>query len=104
LFPDGEFSIAMGQTELPRKPDPTVPLWIAEQLNASAGQCVLVGDSEVDIQTAKNAGMYSIGCAWGYRDRQTLAAAGADVIIQHPDELLGALDTISSSHDERKTL
>ena len=88
LFSDGTVSVAMGQTaELPRKPDPTVPLMIAEQLGFSAEQTVFVGDSEVDIMTGRNARMLTVGCAWGYRDRKDLESAGADVIIDHASEL-----------------
>ena len=87
LFPNGEFEIAMGQTELPRKPDPTVPLMIAEKLGAAPEECAFVGDSEVDIRTAKNAGMPAIGCAWGYRTAEDLEREGADVLLSAPIQL-----------------
>lgn len=87
LFPAGEFSVALGQTELPRKPDPTVPLLIARQLGIAPENCAFVGDSEVDIRTAKNAGMPAFGCAWGYRDAELLSAEGADAIAATPAEL-----------------
>ncbi len=87
LFPAGEFSVAMGQTELPRKPDPTVPLLIARQLGVAPEHCAFIGDSEVDIRTAKNAGMPSFGCAWGYRERELLDAQGADAIADSPAQL-----------------
>ncbi len=87
LFPNGEFEITMGQTELPRKPDPTVPLLIAARLGVAPGDCAFIGDSEVDIRTAKNAGMPAIGCAWGYRDAQVLSDEGADVIAATPAQL-----------------
>ncbi len=86
LFPDGIISYASGQTELPKKPDPTVPLMIARKLAAKPSECAFIGDSEVDVQTAKNAGMYSVACAWGYRPREVLA--GADRIIERADELV----------------
>lgn len=86
LFENGEISFAAGQTSLPRKPDPTVPLMIAEMLGAACGECAFIGDSDVDIRTAKNAGMMSVACSWGYRPREALV--GADIIIDSPQELL----------------
>ena len=47
--------------------------------------------SDVDIKTAKNAGMISIGCAWGFRGRAVLEAAGADHVLDKPDELIPLL-------------
>ncbi len=87
LLPEGLIAYAEGQTERPRKPDPTVPLWIAAVLGFSPAQTAFIGDSEVDIRTAQNAGMRSVGCAWGYRGEQALREAGTDVILQTPREL-----------------
>ena len=87
LFPNGEFEIAMGQTELPRKPDPTVPRMLAARMGVAPECCAFIGDSEVDIRTAKNAGMPSFGCTWGYRDAQLLADEGADHIADTPEAL-----------------
>ena len=85
LFPDGTVSFAAGQTELPRKPDPTVPLMIARRFGCEAEECVFIGDSDVDVKTAKNAGMMSVACSWGYRPKEDLA--DADVIIDSAEEL-----------------
>lgn len=89
LFPAGGISFAAGQGGLPIKPDPTSALMVAGKLGVSAAECAFIGDSDVDIMTAKNAGMYSVGCAWGYRGGQVLREVGADVIIEKPEELLG---------------
>ena len=86
LFPDGLVEYAAGQTELPTKPDPTVPLMIAERFGVQPRECAFIGDSEVDVMTGKNAGMYSVACSWGYRPKEALE--GADVIADHPSELL----------------
>lgn len=88
LFPDGEFEVVMGQTDLPTKPNPTVPHLIAHQLCVRPEECAMIGDSDVDIVTAKNAGMTSVGCVWGYRGRAVLRACGADHVIEQPSELL----------------
>ena len=87
LLPKGSVAMAVGQTDLPRKPDPTVPRMIAESLGFSPIETAMVGDSEVDIMTALNAEMLAVGCSWGYRDRAILAEAGAQVILDEPREL-----------------
>jgi len=88
LFLEGTFSVAMGQTELPRKPYPDVPLMIAENLGYTAENTYFIGDSEVDIQTAKNAGMSSVAVSWGFRDRVALEGESPDIIIDDPRQLL----------------
>ena len=47
----------------------------------------MIGDSEVDVQTAKNAGMYSVGVLWGFRDEKTLVDAGVDELVDSPKKL-----------------
>lgn len=88
LFGDGEIELAVGQTALPIKPNPTVPRLLAHQLCVGLHECALIGDSDVDVLTAKNAAMVSVGCSWGYRGRSELERAGADAVIDRPDQLL----------------
>ena len=88
LFADGIVAYAQGQTDLPIKPDPTAPLAIAKELGFLPEETAFIGDSDVDILTAKNAHMMSVGCSWGYRGRENLVAAGADCVIDTPSELL----------------
>ncbi len=87
LLPKGLAALSVGQTDLPKKPDPTVPLMIAGSLGFEPFEVAFIGDSDVDIKTAENAHMLSVGCAWGYRGREVLAEAGSDIIIDHPTEL-----------------
>ena len=82
-------ALVMGQTDLPKKPDPTVPLLIAEKLGFSSQESAMVGDSDVDILTGQNAGMLTVGCAWGFRGRACLESVHADIIADHPSDLLG---------------
>lgn len=89
LFGGEMFRIAMGQTELPRKPDPTVPLMIAQRLGYSPADTYFIGDSEVDVMTAKNSGMGSVAVSWGFRSREVLEGTAPDVIIDTPEQLLG---------------
>ncbi len=87
IFPQISFAYVEGQTDRPKKPDPTVPLLIAETLGFSPAQCAFVGDSEVDIQTGLNAGMLAVGCSWGYRERAVLVETGAHAVLDQPSEL-----------------
>ena len=90
LFPNGEISYAMGQTDLPKKPDPTVPRIIASELGVIPEECAFIGDSDVDVLTAKNSGMYSVAVTWGYRPRSELS--DADSLIDTADERLALFD------------
>lgn len=88
IFPSIPFSAVLGQREgIPHKPHPAGALQIADMLGSSPGNCIVIGDSTMDIETAANAGMRSIAVSWGYHDRTRLAAAGAARIIDHPSEL-----------------
>lgn len=65
-----------------------------KELKVPKEQAVYIGDTAVDVQTAKNAGLRSVGVSWGFRGRDELMAAGADWIIDHPKELLAILEQI----------
>ena len=88
LLPEGLVASAAGQTDLPKKPDPTVPLMIADTLGFAPKETAFIGDSEVDVLTGKNAGMLTVGCSWGYRDREVLVESRADFVLDHPSELV----------------
>ena len=74
--------------ETPRKPAPDMVFHALAVLGAGKENAVYVGDSEVDVQTARNAGLPVIGVAWGFRGREALAAAGAETIVDTAAELL----------------
>ena len=93
LFPEGVMSIALGQTEMPRKPDPTVPIMIARELGAELADTYFIGDSEVDVLTAHNSGMHAVAVSWGFREREVLLEAAPEVIIDSPEELLKYFET-----------
>ena len=63
-----------------------------QQHQSSAEQTIFVGDSEIDVQTAQNAGVFSVGVGWGYRGSEVLLAQGVDLIVEHPSDLLDFLD------------
>ncbi|MDD2332315.1 MAG: HAD family hydrolase [Candidatus Cloacimonetes bacterium] len=89
------FGIYSGeQKDKPLKPDPTIALELAERLKVKPEHIAFIGDTDVDIQTAKNAGMISIGAAWGYRSADELKKAGADYVFNTPTELATMLNTL----------
>jgi len=76
------------QAGVPRKPDPTAALELALALNVAPARIGFVGDTPIDMNTAKNAGMTGVGVLWGFRTRQELVEAGAKHLIATPAELL----------------
>ena len=84
----GIFPVVQGALPgLPTKPDPTLLHKLMERLGATREDTLFVGDSNVDIRTAKNGGLTGCGVLWGFRSREELEAAGADVIVSTPQEL-----------------
>lgn len=87
------FSHVIGQQKgKPVKPDPTTALAIAADWNLPQQSIGLVGDSDIDVFTAQNAGMVAIGAGWGFRGREELAAAGAQILLEQPLDLIKYLD------------
>lgn len=70
------------------KPEPDNVYEALKQLGAKKKRTLYVGDSDIDMYTAQNAGLDSAGVAWGYRSLETLAEAGADHIIDEPNQLI----------------
>ena len=88
-FGEKLFSIVLGQREgIPVKPDPAIVHDILTQTALPANRTLYVGDSGVDMQTAINSRLTSIGVTWGFRPRTELEANSADYIINSPSELL----------------
>lgn len=89
LFPNIQFDCIKGQIETrDKKPSPDIIFEIMKELGVSKEETLMVGDSNVDIQTAKNSGLKSVGCLWGFRDYEELYQAGADHIIINPLEII----------------
>ena len=87
LYFENLIDIAIGQADdVPKKPAPNGVFKAMKKLNADKFSTVYVGDSEVDVATAKNAELPCIGVTWGFRDKKDLA--GAEYIIDEPTELL----------------
>ena len=62
-----------------------------KELGVSAENAIYVGDSEVDVATARNAGMPLLAVCWGFRTREELMAAGAEHIVDNAEDMLKAL-------------
>ena len=94
LFAPASFDLVLGERPgLPRKPDPASTWEILSQLDRTPRDTVFVGDSEIDMETARAAGCHALGVSWGYRDRAVLEAAGAGRIIDAPEELLSSISS-----------
>lgn len=87
FFP-GLLDVALGNVEgMPRKPDPMITDFILSKLGVSPEEAVYVGDSEVDIDTAENAGMDYISVDWGFRSHESLAEHNSKLIVSSVEEL-----------------
>lgn len=92
FFPEIHFKAIYGNREgFPLKPDAALVELIMKECGATADTTFMVGDSGVDIQTAKAAGVRSVGCSWGFRSRAELEECGADTIVDSPLDLLQIL-------------
>ncbi len=89
VYPNHSFTEAWGKKpEFPRKPDGTSLKFMLEKLNLKAEDCLYIGDSDVDVFTANNAGVDMIGVEWGFRGREELLSAGAKAVVKNPKEIL----------------
>lgn len=92
FFSNYGFGQVYGQREnIPKKPNPNTAKEIALKFNAKCEDVYFIGDTKVDMQTAKNANMKSIGVLWGFRDEKELRENGADFIVSHPKEIADIL-------------
>ena len=87
FFP-GLFCHVQGKLEgVPVKPDPTGVKQVLAKLGATAAETLYVGDSDVDMNTGRNAGIETCGVTWGFRTRETLIQSGAGSLVDSMDEL-----------------
>jgi phosphoglycolate phosphatase len=84
-------SVCGHRDDIPHKPDPTIVNEVCSLISTSPQDCVFIGDSGVDMQTANNAGMFAVGALWGFRTRDELAQNGAAALIERPEDLLALL-------------
>lgn len=87
-FPDVPFVAALGQREgVPIKPNPVIIDDIMQLVECSRSEVLYVGDTAVDMQTARNAGIAAVGVTWGFRPRTELAAENPQFIVDTVEEL-----------------
>ena len=89
FFPD-TIEVAIGEREtIRKKPAPDTVLEALRQLGASKEGAVYIGDSDVDIMTAKNSGLPCISVLWGFRDKDFLIQHGGTIFVNKPSDILG---------------
>lgn len=82
--------------DCPRKPDAAMVHKTMEALGVQG--CIYIGDSQVDVETAKNAGVPCLSVTWGFRDLDCLEAAGATHFCHSPEDLLRMLETMKEEY------
>ncbi len=93
FFPEIPFVAVLGQRKgFPAKPDPAVVNEIMEAAGAAREQTLYIGDSDVDMITARNAGVGSVGVVWGFRGEKELAASGAGHIAYIPGDIIALIN------------
>lgn len=93
LLAEWKFAVVLGQREgVPNKPDPGGALEIARRLRLPPSRVLFVGDSGIDMLTARRAEMTAAGVLWGFRSRRELEESGATVVVERPEEILRLLD------------
>lgn len=92
LLSQWRFKIVQGALpDIPVKPDPTGAIQIAKRLTIPPGQFLYLGDTNTDMKTAVAAGMFPVGCLWGYRSADELLSSGAKLLVQTPAEVLDVI-------------
>lgn len=99
LFPGIPFGAVLGRREdLPPKPDPSGAFRIAELFGLPPSQWLYVGDSEVDIRTARAAGISIAAVTWGFRTLEELKGAGASLWVNHPSEIATLVSAMNAGN------
>ena len=95
FFPGIFDEAAGGMDGVPLKPDPTAAQGILKRLGISESETAWVGDTSTDIETGKNLkAALSIGVLWGFRKKDELERAGADLIVSHPSEIVRGVEAV----------
>lgn len=93
LLPAHRFDIVRGALpDVPLKPDPAPALAIAAGLGIAPAQCAFVGDTSIDMRTARAAGLFAVGALWGFRTAEELLSNGAEVLAASPENVLELLE------------
>jgi phosphoglycolate phosphatase len=104
LLPNWAFVAVLGASDaFPPKPDPASAWEIARRLGLAPAECLYVGDSGVDMKTARAAGMFAVGVLWGFRGAAELTREGAQALIERPSQLLELLQDGGDGDRNRQT-
>ena len=89
LFGEKLIDVCFGAREgVPLNPDPAAVFEVMEILGVAPQECLYIGDTAVDMTTGKNAGIFTIGVLWGFRDRKEIESAGADMVTDNVNDIL----------------
>lgn len=89
VFPETVFDVVRGaRNAVPIKPAPDAALAILSDWGLRPEEVVYVGDTNTDMKTGKNTGMFTVGVTWGFREREELESCGADRVVDKPGEIL----------------
>lgn len=95
LFRDIPFAAVCGKRdEFEKKPSPDGANFIMKTLSVRPEETIYIGDSNVDVLTAKNAGTFSCGVSWGFRSVQELISSGAQYVADSPDDILSLIEKL----------
>lgn len=95
IFGEGVFNVCRGAMEnVPLKPAPDAVFDIMDEIGAKKEETVFVGDTYVDIETGKNAGLTTIGVLWGFRGEEELKRAGANYIVSDALEIVDLVEKL----------
>ncbi len=93
VFGKGTFDLIIGQREgYKTKPDPTGVFEAMEMFDVKSEDVLYIGDTNTDVKTGKGANAYVVGVSWGFRTKEELQEAGADVIVDDPLEILNLIE------------
>jgi phosphoglycolate phosphatase len=88
------FQLIIGDNgDYPKKPKPESSIYIANQLVVSPANVLFIGDSEVDLETAKNAGMQFMGVRWGYGNHKLMMEIGYQNLVESPIEIIDFIES-----------
>ena len=94
IYFHGMIPVAIGEKEsegIRKKPAPDTVMEALNELGSTKEEAVYVGDSEVDLETARNCGMDYILCEWGFREKSVLEEKGGSVFVSHPSEIFNLI-------------
>ncbi len=98
LLKSWPFKFVYGENgEFPKKPNPESSLHIAHQLGVMSENILFVGDSEVDLETAKNAGMHFLGVSWGYGNHKLMIEMGCERMVDSPLEIIDFIESYQTT-------